>query len=323
MLPCVFHENVPAAAREIMHVTLIHNPGAGDDARHDADELRTLVRAAGHEVAYHSSKKKGWKKALADARELVAVAGGDGTVGKVAKRLAGRGVPLAVLPLGTANNIARTLGLTGHTAEQLIAGWARARRVPFDIGVADGPWGECRFIESVGAGLFASLMAKLDARDNLALAHVADPEERLRHVVRLLRERVRDWPAKPLRVELDGADLSGAYFLLEVLNIRHVGPNLMLAPAADPGDARLDVLLLADGDRAALDAYLAGCLSGRDAVPVLPVRRVRRVRFEWTGFGLHLDDEAWPGAADSFPLTPAEIDLRLDPHALELLVPAD
>ena len=46
-----------------------------------------------------------------DFGDAVIVAGGDGTVGKVAKRLAGTDVPLVVLPTGTANNIARSLGI--------------------------------------------------------------------------------------------------------------------------------------------------------------------------------------------------------------------
>jgi diacylglycerol kinase family enzyme len=52
---------------------------------------------------------------------LVLAAGGDGTVGKVAHELIDSGIPLSVLPLGTANNLARTLGFIGSPRE-IIAG---------------------------------------------------------------------------------------------------------------------------------------------------------------------------------------------------------
>src|SRR3954463_5240521 len=63
-----------------MRVTLIHNPGAGEEGQPDAEDLRRLVRAAGHEVWCVSSKEPGWEAALDRPAELIAIAGGDGTV---------------------------------------------------------------------------------------------------------------------------------------------------------------------------------------------------------------------------------------------------
>src|SRR5262245_31057092 len=95
-----------------MRVTLIHNPGAGDDKQPSKGQLEALIREAGHDVRYQSVREQGWSKVLKKAADLIAVAGGDGTVGKVARRLIGRGIPIAVLPVGTANNISRTLAAT-------------------------------------------------------------------------------------------------------------------------------------------------------------------------------------------------------------------
>src|SRR4051812_14757978 len=97
---------VPRAPGITMRVTLIYNPGAGDDDQPGAGDLERLVRAAGHEIACVSSKDAGWEAALDRPADVIAVAGGDGTVGRVARRLAGRNVPLTMLPMGTANNIA-------------------------------------------------------------------------------------------------------------------------------------------------------------------------------------------------------------------------
>ena len=91
---------------------------------------------------------------------LVVVAGGDGTVARVARRMVGRGVPVAILPAGTANNIARSLGLLKQPFEELVRGWRDARRVQLDVGIAAGPWGERYFVEGLGAGLFAGLLVR-------------------------------------------------------------------------------------------------------------------------------------------------------------------
>src|SRR5205085_3660379 len=121
-----------------MRVTLIHNPKAGK-GHPTGDELLTLVKEAGHKVLYQSAKEKKSKRALQTSADLIAVAGGDGTTRKVATRLAGSSVPITILPLGTANNIAKSLGING-TLEQLVAGWDEGRRRQIDVGIVCAPW---------------------------------------------------------------------------------------------------------------------------------------------------------------------------------------
>jgi diacylglycerol kinase family enzyme len=146
-----------------VRITLIHNPSAGRQRRGEAAKLVELLSHAGHDVRYRSAKEPGWKRALQKKADLVVVAGGDGTVGKVARRLVGRGIPIALLPSGTANNIARTLGLIAQPFETLVRGWDNPRRIKLDVGIAAGPWGERYFVEGVGAGLFAMLLAQPDS----------------------------------------------------------------------------------------------------------------------------------------------------------------
>jgi diacylglycerol kinase (ATP) len=304
-----------------MKVTLIHNPSAGDEEQPGVDELLDLIRAQGHTVVCQSAKDENWHSALKNPGDIVAVAGGDGIVGKVAKRLSARKIPIAVLPLGTANNIANTLGLIDKPLGQLIAGWGAARRLDFDLGVVRGPWGSTCFIEAVGVGLFAETMSGLDARSNIDLAHANDADEKMASVLEMLNERLHRCPAKELKVKLDGKDLSGSYILLEAMNIRAVGPNLYLAPEADPGDGLLDIVCVAKDQYGKLASYLAACLEGKSCSLGLTVRRGERLQIEWQGFSIHIDDEAWPGAGPILPSSAGLIDVTLNSASVEFLIP--
>ena len=226
-------------------ITLIHNPAAGDGSRPSGDDLVELLCAAGHKVNYQSSKEKKWKKALKKPGDIVAVAGGDGTVGKVARRLIGSPTPIAILPLGTANNIANTLDVTGKSLKELIRSWKTARCINFDAGVAKGPWGTESFVEGFGVGLFAETMTRLDGSKIIDLAGADDPPTVLRTVLKILRKQLKEHPATEMTIRLDGKEMSGDYecpicrvlpFRADYVLLRTasaVGPILISEKAAD------------------------------------------------------------------------------------------
>jgi diacylglycerol kinase family enzyme len=302
-----------------MKVTLIHNPEAGK-SRFSGSEILRLIREAGHSASYQSTEDDDWETALKEPGDIVAIAGGDGSVGKVARRLVGRSIPIAVLPLGTANNISKALGLAETPIERLIAEWDNARSIKFDVGIATGPWGSTCFIESLGAGLFAGTMSRLDARDNIELAHLSNAEDKMSYVLNMLSDQLRDFAVKKLTVSLDGEDRSGEYILLEAMNIGYIGPNLNLAPDAAPGDGLLDVVLLTRGEEDKLINYLEDRVTGAVTLPTLTTLRCREMQVVWEGFDIHIDDEAWPRSGSSFPLESANIDVKVDDQALEFLV---
>lgn len=301
-----------------MRVTLVHNPGAGSRAEGDEESILELLRGAGHAVRDVSAGEHDWAKALDEPADVVAVAGGDGTVARVAKAMLGRGVPVAPLPAGTANNIARTLGLAGRHWEELVRGWPQARRVKLDIGVARGPWGERHFVEGVGTGLFACLLADDDPERKLA--QHKRPAERVAHALRMLQRRAVDCAPLELRGTLDGEPVAGRLLLAEVLNIPYVGPNLFLAPDSQPGDGTFDVVIVTEGERDRLGTYLRSWQENRERLAVLPSRRGRHLTVEWTGFELHIDDELWPDGAGAPTAGSGTIDLRIA-GAVEFLAP--
>lgn len=301
-----------------MRVTLIHNPGAGAQGEEDAGKLIGLLRECGHEVRHASAKSDACAQALEEATDMVAVAGGDGTVARVAKAMVGRGIPIAPLPGGTANNISRSLGLAGRHWEELVRGWADARRIKLDYGVAEGPWGKRYFIEGVGAGLFAMLLDSDDPARKLVKA--MRPDEKVSEVLKILKKHAESSTALDLEGTLDGKDISGRYVMFEALNIPNVGPNLFLAPDSKPGDGTLDLVLVGEKERDRLVNLLASWQDNRERLAVLPTHSGKHLRFEWTGFPLHIDDELWPAEGEKPAAKSGAVEVRIE-GAIEFLVP--
>jgi len=304
-----------------MRVTLIHNPTAGDES-FSASELTALLERAGHDVLYQSSKKN-YKAALKKPADLVVVAGGDGTVRKAAMELLGRNIPLTVLPCGTANNIAKSLGIEG-SPQPLIDGWAAAQQRGFDVGRARGPKGESRFIEGVGLGLFSGLMSILDIIDDEYDIDFDDPDQKLHSDIKALEALAAEYPPCNVAVTIDGQSFAGQYVWIEAMNIKSVGPNLQLAPEADPGDGYLDFVFVAEHERAALLDYLRQRRHTPEACPRLTVHRGKHLRVIWQGSEVHVDDKIWldkddPAMAAHTP--PATIEVTVEPAALTFLVP--
>ena len=230
--------------------------------------------------------------------------------------MVGRGVPLTVLPTGTANNIARTLGLVERPFEELVRSWENPRRVRLDVGVAAGPWGERYFVEGVGAGLFAMLLAQPESEKLEGRA--AAVESGLR--------RLRDQAARCEPVEvaaaLDGKDVSGRYVLIEAVNLRYVGPNLHLAPDSEPGDGHFDVVMVSEEERERLVRYLDEWQENRERLALLPTVRGKRLEIEWTGFALHIDDKLRPKAKVKPKKMAGLVEARIGDAGVEFLVPA-
>jgi diacylglycerol kinase (ATP) len=304
---------------EKMKVILIHNPDAGDHGQPSGDEILKLIRKAGHSVVYQSSKDVSWDKVLHDSADIIALAGGDGLVGNAAKRLVGRHLPIAILPVGTANNVANSLGLTNKPLQQLVGAWATARRMKFDVGVATGPWGSTCFIEGLGVGFFTNLMAETE-KGSVDFDRFNASEAKITCALEVIRNRLQSYPASRLKVTLDDQNLSGEYVLLEVMNIRSIGPNLAFAPAADPSDGLLDLVLVSKSERDQISRYLSDRIEGKSSAPELIVRRSRRLQIECKGLLVHIDDDLWP--EDNPPSSPIAVDIKLSSEHLEMLTPA-
>jgi diacylglycerol kinase family enzyme len=269
-------------------VNLLHNPDAGKED-HTREELIFLLEKNGFECQYSSMNKKDWKK-LEENVDFIVAAGGDGTIRKITKELLDRKLsdktwPVALLPLGTANNIAQTLEINGST-EEIIQSWHNASIKKFDVGRIHKLSSAKFFLESFGYGLFPYLikkMQKLDKSDN-------DKPE-IETALKMLHETIFSYEPKFCELELDGVDHSGKFLLVEIMNTRLIGPNLFLSPHGDPGDGQFDVILVPESDKEKLASYVSDKLNQMDVPYIFRQLKAQNINISWEGTHLHVDDE--------------------------------
>lgn len=285
-----------------MRVLLLHSVDAGDGL--SQEQVRQSLESAGHELLHVVQSDADLERMLSESPEVLVAAGGDATVRRAAIAVAGRGVPLAILPLGTANNVAESLGIEGSIL-RLIERWDLQYSRPLDLGVAHGHWGECRFLEGVGGGLIATGIAAMSGQRH---EKQEDSRSRISRAVRQYQDLLAG--AKPQRctLTLDGTRLDAEELLIvEVLNIRSIGPNLVFSPEVDSSDGYFSVVTAADEHREALAEYLRQRYEGNDPRLCLPTRRARRVEIDgWDQ--LHVDDTIRRGSSSaSIDIEPAAV----------------
>ncbi len=288
-----------------MTALLVHNPTAGT-GKVSADQLLSLLDSNGIEADIVSRKEDGWREAVREAEGLIVVAGGDGTVAKVADALGDSPATMAILPTGGANNIAHSYGVPQDlaAAAALMPG---ARPKPFDLAKAEGAWGRRRFFESVGFGLLTEALCALDK----------EPDKRAEKLAlgrKAIRARLEDAAPVGYRLSIDGTRTAEILLMLEVLAIPQVGPRLPLAGKANPGEGRLHVVSVTDEARERFGDWL----DSPDGVPPVTVRQAHDVEVIDAPDQLRIDDCKGTICRDAEPV-------RLSIHRsdLSVLVPGD
>lgn len=306
---------------------VVFNASAGRGGAARLEALTGALRAAGLEFEMLAAESGGSGGALADealsrSPEWVAVAGGDGTVGPVAARMLGGRVPLGVIPMGTYNNFARSLGIPTdlRAAAQVIAG---GRRRCISVGELNG----LPFFESVGVGFDAALFRlRREARHGAprrmwAALRRAFWNRRRRLVLELDRavdEAVREAGASlssGRRWQGTGRVLPVRAHMVTVSNGPFYGMNFTVAPDQRLDDGLLTVTVFPHDSKAQLAWHFLSISFGRRAcAPRTVVLRVERLRI--TGprpVATHLDGrlhECWP------------LEIRCLPRVLDVFAPA-
>lgn len=266
-----------------MRICLYWNPTAGD--RIPLERITGAVTRAGHDVVAVLRQKDRADAALRMGVDALVAAGGDGTVARAMRALAGAGLPIGILPLGTANNIATSLGINPDPFEA-IAAWRGQQIVNIDLGVANDEGEERLFIEGAGVGLLPRGIAIGKSADQDHPDAAAEVEWAREVFLGALSDlRPRHW-----RLCIDGEDVEGEYLLVEVLNVASVGPRLRLSAETTPADGLLSVVIATESDRQAIREHLNAPPDDQHDHAWLKSWRARRVDVAgWHEY--HLDDE--------------------------------
>src|SRR5262249_35793508 len=303
------HSGTPGEKRSYHHMRalLVHNPTAGTKS-HDKGSIIEALRLADIKVDYVSTKDDDVKRALQHACDIVIAAGGDGTIDYVFTHLADRSVPIGILPLGSANNIARSLGIAGtpaELAEQWRAGHVRSLHL---VEVAYGKNKRELCTEGFGVGLMAALIKRR------ARGKKADGADNIRRGRRALAALVGDAEPLDLEVNIDGKPWKRDLVSVDVLNTPFTGPALPLAHNADPGDMLLDVIGFERDKRDELTEWIK---NPQEDAPPASMRRGEKIEICWRNADSRLDDEVAKGESDW-----RQALVRCDPEPLHVLVPA-
>lgn len=291
--------------------TLIYNTNAGNTDRHSPEELVAAIDALGYRTTYRPTESANdLHQALDEVQGTVFVAGGDGTIRAATMHLAGReGVVLGIIPMGTANNIGRMLGIQG-AALDVIAGYRQAAVQPFDLGRVTAPWGEELFLEAFGCGAFAEVLAEYNPDDGKSPVRA----------VQALGTALSNFNPTPIVLTLDGEAHPDEtpYALLEVMNTNATGPRLRLATKASTSDGLLDVVRIDSTGRDGMLAYLAALAQDNfEALPSVQTDQARLIEIPYSGQAFHVDGEVRAPQPGEF----GNVKVEAWAGALQVLVP--
>ncbi len=291
---------------------ILHNPNAGK-GEYTKKELIAIVEAQGYECGYSSTKEKGWKE-MDDDVDFLILAGGDGTVRKVVVKLfskqEGKNPLLALLPLGTANNISKALNINGH-AKEIISNLDKNKKKKFDTGSVEGLEDEMLFLESFGYGIFPELMKLM--KEN-PVENAETPEDEIKEAQQRLHNIILSHKAHEFLITIDGMEHTGRYLMAEVMNISSIGPNMGLSPHSDPGDGEFEVVLIPEGQREEFASYISHKINGEEKTYIPLIVKGREISIDTEAELLHIDDELIE------PQKPGKISIRPNKGAIEFLV---
>ncbi|MGX5714856.1 lipid kinase [Arthrobacter sp. MAHUQ-56] len=298
------------AARDADSAALVINAGARRAAAAPDLVLNRLERAglsfdAVHRIRSGEELAGTLDRVAAHGHDLVVVGGGDGTVSFAAGRLAGTRIVLGVLPLGTANDLARTLEIPSNL-DAACAALADGKVVDIDLGRANGQ----PFLNVASVGLSVGVTESLSPRLKRRLGPLAYGVA----AVRAYRKH------KPFRARLEFPDGDHQTLELEdmlqvaVGNGRHYGGGNAVSPTAGIDDHTLDVYAIPGAplrEHVRIARLLKdGSFVERDGVYHLTTQRVRLVT-----------EPPMPVNLDGEIATVTPADFTVDRNAVHVVVP--
>jgi diacylglycerol kinase (ATP) len=309
-----------AMAFELRNALLIHNPNAGNGGkgrRIMLDEARRIFASGGIEVDLTETTGPGdateiARRAVDEGRQLVIACGGDGTLNEIVNGLAarknGHRVPLALLPGGTANVLAKELDLPWDilsAAEKLVRG--KVREIALGLATPlEQPEKKKYFLSVAGAGPDGMIVYSIDLDLKARLGILAYWWQGVREVFR--------YQFPHFRVVTGDEKLDAS--LVIVGRTKNYGGPFKITTGADLYEDQFEVMALTTQSGLRYLSYLPSLWLG-------DLRETEGVHF-WKAETLicePLDDDPIYAQVDGEPLARLPVEFKIIPRALKLLVP--
>jgi diacylglycerol kinase (ATP) len=307
---------VNQVSSNVRDAVLIVNPAAGGGRRmRQLDKARCIFRKGGIETELHETTAAGEatvmaRRAVETSRQLVIVCGGDGTVNEVVNGLACSQMPLAVLPAGTANVLAKELALPWdlpQAAECVVR--APYRRIALGLAIPEKSSGEPRYFLSVaGAGADGALVSAVRPEIKLKAGILAYWQEGLRQLTRY------DFPM--FRTSMAGNAIDIDASLVIVGRTKHYGGPFKITTEADLLQPEFELAFVTTRSAWRYLAYLPLIWAGK-------LRSARHVRFFKTNSLQCASNSASlvQIQVDGEPAGRLPVEFRIVPDALTLAIP--
>lgn len=244
------------------------------------------------------------RRALRHKPDLIVVYGGDGTVMEAAIALFQKNVPLAILPGGTANVMAKGLGIAADTRkalQQLFEGKSRIRDI--DMGLCNGR----PFLIRITVGAFAHMVkdASRELKNNYgALAYGVTA---LKHIGKQ--------DSKTFHMKINGKQVSEDGSTLLITNSGNVGlPGVSILPTVSVTDGLLDVILLKDTNLSTLASMTGNMLLNNKQTGLVKHWKVKDITVRLPAVQTVILDDA--------PQRMHTIKVKVISKAIKILVPS-
>jgi len=286
---------------------LLVNPASG--AQGALAQLPTVVNAlerAGMQavISFTTADNSPTELAAQAARDgyaLVVAVGGDGTVSAVANGLLGTNTPLGIIPVGTYNNIARSLGIPA-TVDDAVGVFTQGQLWRIDAATAN----DTPFMEVAGVGLDAQLFPVAEAIKSGTWSALPEAVQTL-----------GAYQPRELSIEFaDGSKIATTPLLALVSNMPYFGVGFAIAPTARPDSGVLVLSLFENMTKLELLAYFAAIANGRQA------EEPRITTYQGLSFRITTaEPPVMPVQADGQVIGETPVVFAVLPHALTVLAP--